>query len=47
MKQVKILDVVNDKLEQLVKQRKKTQLSANKQSVTNELIIAAHKKECK
>ena len=48
MKKVKILDGVNTMLDEIVKARRESGvLSVNKQSVTNELIIKAHKKEVK
>lgn len=48
MKHVRILDEVNIMLAEIVKARKESGvLSVNKQSVTNELIIKAHKKEVK
>ena len=47
MKQVKLLDNVHVMLETIVKHEKKTNLSANKQSVVNELIMAKYKKVTK
>lgn len=47
LKQVKLLNQVDDMLIAIVKKRKEKQLAVNKQSVVNELIMAAHKKECK
>lgn len=47
MKQVKILDDVNEMLIAIVNKRKEKQLAVNKQSVVNELIMATFKKECK
>jgi len=48
MKQVRILDEVDVLLDEIVKARRESGvLSVNKQSVTNELIIKAHKKEVK
>ena len=48
MKQVRILDDVDIMLADIVKARRESGvLSVNKQSVTNELIIKAHKKEVK
>ena len=45
MKQVKLLDNVNTMLEAIVKDEvKKGNLSANKQSVVNEMIMAKYKK---
>ena len=45
MKQVKLLDSVNSMLEVIVKDARKCgNLSANKQSVVNELIMAKYKK---
>lgn len=46
-KQVKLLKNVNDMLEAIVDKRSGTQASVNKQSVVNDLIMAAYKKECK
>ena len=47
-KQVKLLDNVHSMLEKVVEERKKQgKLATNKQSVVNELIMAAYKKECK
>lgn len=48
MKQVKILDNVNVMLTEIVKARRESGvLSVNKQSVTNELIVKAYKREVK
>ena len=48
MKQVKLLDNVNTMLETIVKHEVKNgNLSANKQSVVNELIMAKYKKVLK
>ena len=48
MKQVKLLENVHTMLEVIVKHEKaKGNLSANKQSVTNELIMAKYKKVTK
>lgn len=47
MKQVKLLKQVDEMLLAIVKKRKEKQLAVNKQSVVNELIMAAFKKECK
>jgi len=48
MKQVKLLENVNTMLEAIVKHEVKNgNLSANKQSVTNELIMAKYKKVTK
>lgn len=48
MKQVKLLDNVNTMLETIVKHEVKNgNLSANKQSVVNELIMAKYKKATK
>ena len=45
MKQVKLLDNVHMMLEQIVKHEKDNgNLSANKQSVVNEMIMAKYKK---
>jgi len=45
MKQVKLLDNVNRMLEEIVKDAvTKGNLSANKQSIVNELIMARYKK---
>ena len=46
-KQVKLLKNVNDMLEAIVKARSPNQASVNKQSVVNDLIMTAYKKECK
>jgi len=49
MKQVKLLNSVNDMLEAVVEVRNKKELiqKENKQSVVNDLILKAYKKECK
>ena len=48
MKQVRLLDNVHSMLEKVVEQRKKDgKLATNKQSVVNELIMQAYKKEVK
>ena len=48
MKQVKLLDNVNSMLETIVKHEKANgNLSANKQSVVNEMIMAKYKKVTK
>ena len=48
MKQVRLLDNVHLMLEKVVEQRKKNgKLATNKQSVVNELIMQAYKKEVK
>ena len=48
MKQVKILDNVHTMLEKIVKsERDNGNLSANKQSVVNEMIMAKYKKVVK
>ena len=48
MKQVRILDDVDVMVSDIVKARRKSGvLSVNKQSVVNDLIIKAHKKEVK
>ena len=46
MKQVKLLDPVNEMLKDIVTDERdnKNNLGANKQSIVNELIIARHKK---
>ena len=45
MKQVKLLDNVHTMLDKIVKHEKESgNLSANKQSVVNELIMAKYKK---
>ena len=49
MKQLRMIDAINDKLDALVEQRKKNapHLSITKQSLVAELIEKAHKRECK
>lgn len=48
MKQVKLIENVHDMLNKIVEQRKKDgKLATNKQSVVNELVMAAYKKEIK
>ena len=48
MKQVKLLDNVHSMLEVIVEKEKKAgNLSANKQSVVNEMIMAKYKKVTK
>lgn len=48
MKQVKLIENVHDMLNKIVEQRKKDgKLATNKQSVVNELIMSAYKKEIK
>ena len=48
-KQVVVMDSVHEALNELVKVRRAKQphLSINKQSVVNELVIKAHKREVK
>ena len=49
MKQVKLLNSVNGMLEAVVEVRNKKEpiQKENKQSVVNDLILKAYKKECK
>ena len=48
MKQVKMLDYVNDMLEEIVEhEKKKGNLGTNKQSIVNELIMQKHKRTVK
>jgi len=47
MKQVKLLDRVDEMLIALVKKRKEEELAVNKQSVVNQLIIDAFLRECR